>query len=131
MAGTLKKLGFKRNRAEPSLYKYHGPQGTIVCAVVVDDFAVTASSKAAMDYFKKSLHAAWSCTEGGELKWFTKLRIARDKQKKILKISQQTYLERKIAEFGLQDARKVTTPMKSGEKLSSVMSPDESTTPEE
>ena len=84
-----------------------------------------------MKHFKNQITNIWDCTEGGPLKWFTKLRVSRNRTKGIMKISQETYLQRKVAEFGLENSRKVTTPMSPDCKLSKSMCPDSTTSEED
>ena len=120
---TLRELKFVTNPAEPALYMRTNANGTIFIATIVDDFIIVGSSKCAVDEIKKQLTQKWDMTGGDDLLWVVKLKVARDRNKRLLTISQSQYIDDILKKFGLEHAKAKPTPTQSGVKLSKTMCP--------
>jgi hypothetical protein len=126
---TLQNLGFTCNRADASVYTRTNTLGTVHCATVVDDFAITGTSEAAITKFKSEIACVWDCTDFGQLDWYIQLSVKRNRSTGHMTISQQTYIEKMMHRYHQIDPdltyRPYDTPMDSSQagRLSQLMCP--------
>ena len=59
----------------------------------------------------------------GEAKQIFRMRIIRDKEQGILKLSQEEYVKKVLKRFNMQDAKPVSTPFAAHFKLYKLLSP--------
>ena len=123
LAKTLITFGYTRNPAEPCLFSRTTADGTTFMAIVVDDFAITGSTRKAINTAKAELSATWDCTDFGELDWFVKINVSRHKSTGRMRLSQETYVNKMVDLFLPHSARPVSTPMAPDLKLSESMCP--------
>ena len=122
-SNTLKTLQFKPIPAEPALYMRKKPHSIIYISTIVDDFVITGFPPAEIELTKRQLKAKWQMTGGKELLWIVKLKVARDRDKRKLTISQPQYINDMLFKFGLDKAHTKATPTQSGVTLSKTMCP--------
>lgn len=107
-------LGFKRLDADPCVYYRNTSSGTVLTAVHVDDFLITASSRDAAANFKSELKGLWSISDLGEAKFCVGIAISRDRTARTASLSQTALIDRIISQFGQSDADPISTPMDEG-----------------
>ncbi len=119
---TLKRLNYKRNGAEPCMWIRIDGRGTVILGIIVDDFAITGHPTSAIKTAVHEIMTIWDCTYLGQIRWMLNMRITR--QPGILIIDQSEYVGELLAQFGLSNAKPVSTPSQLGLHLSKNMSPD-------
>ena len=84
----------------------------------VDDVVVLCQSKNLSRYqqLRDQLHDRYEFRDLGVLKWFLGIRIIRNREEKKLWLCQDSYVEKIISAFHLQDVKPALTPM-GGEEL--------------
>jgi hypothetical protein len=120
----LAQLNLSRSDAEPCLYFRLSAEGYILVAVIVDDFAITGSSDAAILRFKAELSATWKMTDLGELKWTLNIDVKQHRSAGVLTISQSNYVSDILERYGLDKAHGVATPAVPGNNLEKVSIPE-------
>ena len=102
----LTSLGFKRSEADYSLYI----RKDVIIIVYVDDLQIFAKSIEVIRNIKQTLMAKYQMTDLGETKRFLGVEINRDRAKKIIRISQERYMDEVLHRFGMQDCKPMKTP---------------------
>jgi hypothetical protein len=96
---------------------FHDSNGTYI-AVFVDDLLIIGPSKANISTIKTRLEDRFHMTDLGSCKYYLRMEVIRDRQNRTLKLSQQSYLERMLRDFGLWDCdKKHDTPIDTHTKL--------------
>jgi len=89
----------------------------------VDDIPISANSKEAMIGAKKTLSRHFDIVDLGPVKWLLGIHIQRDRQKRLIHLSQEAYVDTIVKRFNLQDGFKVSTPLDPHVRLSKSLSP--------
>src|SRR5438045_7584074 len=94
---ALKDLGFSEIPQEPCIMK----RGGIICFFFMDDiiFAFWKQDAETVTQTASSLGKQFTLKELGELKWFLGMHIFRDRSKRSLWLSQNSYIEKVANEF--------------------------------
>ena len=97
ITSALSKLGFKELPQEPCIMIKNG----IICFYFVDDivFAFRQRDRLEVQEIIKNLKKPFTLKEIRDLKWFLSIYIIRDRQKKILWLSQLSYIEKVKSQF--------------------------------
>ena len=110
---TLRTIGFKPTPHEPCCFTKNG----VLLFFYVDDIALAFKEEnrvAALELMAQ-LQARYKLTGGNNLHWFLGIEILRDRDKKLIWLSQSSYVE-KIANLA-QTKEKASTPMAKDELL--------------
>ena len=103
-------------------YRIQG-DSLIVIVAHVDDLTIATTSTKLMTIVKAALTKHVQITDGGELHWVLGIKVERDRDNRMLSLSQKQYLETIIARYGSTNMKPSTTPMEPGAYLTSVQSP--------
>ena len=109
------KNGFIRSEEDHSLYVHQ--QRSLIILLYVDDLVLAADTLEHISWAKNALSATFDMTELGELKGFIGVEVLRDRARCSLKISQEAYLGRVLADHGMDHCATVSTPVDSGIRL--------------
>ena len=88
-----------------------GKNCLIIAAVYVDDTILASSDKAMLTAEKTKLRERFEIEYLGEINHYLGMCIRRDRKRKVLMISQKSYLENVLKRFGMQDCKPVSTPI--------------------
>ena len=111
----LLKLGFKVLSTEACLF-INNTTKVIIC-LYVDDLAILAPNKAIFNDFIKSISIDFKIKNLGVIKDYLGIDINLNIDKGFIKLSQETYINKVLNKFNLQDAKIKSTPMDSNIKL--------------
>ena len=113
----LVSLGFKRCFKEYCMYigKVNGVWMTIV--VYVDDITFGCKSLDSIKEIKRLFSERFKMTDGGEINHLLKMKIVRDRARRILSLSQKSYIQKILKKFGMEDCKPAPTPQVTGLKL--------------
>ena len=92
LTSTLKKIGFKPVPHEPCCFTYGG----ILMFFYVDDivFAYRKQDGATAERLIAQLRSKYNLTGGGELQWFLGIEVLRDRKKRLIWLSQSSYIDK-------------------------------------
>jgi len=77
----------------------------------VDDLIIASNSRATVDDFKLAISRELSMKDLKELDWILGMAIKRDREKRVMEISQTAYIDMMLAKFRMADCKPVLTPM--------------------
>ncbi|CAM8886635.1 unnamed protein product [Rhodiola kirilowii] len=116
LSSTLIKRGFKRSKADHTLFNLSGPKGRVVILVYVDDIIITGSDKARINATKAFLKTVFDIKDLGKLKYFLGIEVCQSKEG--LFLSQRKYTLDLLCEAGKLGAKPANTPLEEGYKVS-------------
>ena len=112
---AMEKLKFSRSLNDFCLYINKNLEMYLL--LYVDDILIIGKSIENIIEFKKKLCQEFRMKDLGEAESFLGIQIERDIQHKIIKLSQQTYLEKVLVKFNMNDCNPVGVPMEPYLKL--------------
>ena len=124
----IKSYGFVRNKEEPCIYKWNNGSVIVFLVLYVDDILLIGNDVAALQGIKVWLSSQFSMKDLGEASFILGMKIYRDRSKRLLGLSQSTYIDTMLKRFSMENSRKGYLPIASGVTLSKK---DCATSPEE
>jgi len=95
----------------------------VILLLYVDDMLVAGSSMQDIVDIKKTLANTFEMKDLGEAKQILGMKITRDKQNHLLRLSQEGYIDKVLKRFNMKDAKSITTPLAKHFKLTKHLSP--------
>jgi len=109
---VLTKLNLIHAFADDCLYiRKEDGKIILIVLVYVDDMAVAGPNRIHIMSFKSALAEDFDITDLGELKFMLGILVTRDRQKRLIYLSQSVYIQQILSHFGMQDAMPVSTPL--------------------
>ena len=114
LSSTLKEIGFQHIPHEPCCMVKDG----IIIFYYVDDIVLAfhKEQKEAAVQLMRKLQAKYNISGGDDLQWFLGIGIIRDRQNRLIWLSQSDYLD-KIAKLAQGSSKWARTPMEKEEPL--------------
>lgn len=110
MHGFLTGLGYTRLHADNSVFR----KESLIVTIYVDDLLMCGPHKDEIKDLKGKLSGQFEMTDCGPCKHYLGMQITRNRAMRTVTLSQETYLVGVLKDFGLQEAKAVTTPMEPG-----------------
>ncbi|KAK8613675.1 hypothetical protein V6N13_101432 [Hibiscus sabdariffa] len=125
---AIQEFGFIRNEDEPCVYKKFS--GSIVSFLVlyVDDILLIGNDIPTLQSIKTWLSSCFSMKDLGEAAYILGVKIYRDRSRRLLGLSQSTYIDKVLKRFSMEESKRGFLPMRHGISLSKEMCPS---TPQE
>ncbi|KAG8485844.1 hypothetical protein CXB51_019240 [Gossypium anomalum] len=125
---AIKEFGFIKNEDEPCVYKKVSG-GTITFLVLyVDDILIMGNDIPTLQSIKTWLGSCFSMKDLGEATYILGVKIYRDRSRRLLGLSQSTYIDKVLKRFNMKESKRGFLPMRHGISLSKEMCPS---TPQE
>ncbi|KAK8557823.1 hypothetical protein V6N12_010047 [Hibiscus sabdariffa] len=123
---AIKEFGFIRNEDEPCVYKKFS--GSIVSFLIlyVDDILIIGNDIPTLQSIKARLGSCFSMKDLGEATYILGVKIYRDRSRRLLGLSQSTYIDKVLKRFNMETSKKGFLPMTHGISLSKEMCPSTS-----
>jgi hypothetical protein len=110
--GWFRGYGFHSSSADPCLYVKFGSSGEIeVIVLYVDDLIIASNSRTMADKFKQAISKEFSMKDLKELDWILGMAIKRNREKRVMEISQTAYIDMMLAKFRMADCKPLLRPM--------------------
>ncbi|XP_016186272.1 uncharacterized protein LOC107627980 [Arachis ipaensis] len=109
LCDALRAIGFQQSRNDYSLFTKDSKGGFTVILVYVDDLIVTGTDLREIEFIKHHLHELFRIKDLEELKFFLGLEVARCRRG--ITVCQRKYCIDLLKEYGLLEAKTVSTPM--------------------
>jgi transposase InsO family protein len=123
----LIELGFCVSDADPGVFYARVGQHIIIIAIHVDDCAITGSSKKLIESYKHKLNEKYPLTDLGPISWLLGIKVTRNREARMISLSQTSYIESIASRFNLTDAKPAPTPMVPGITYSKMDAPSDPT----
>ncbi|KAI3504355.1 hypothetical protein L1887_32956 [Cichorium endivia] len=119
----VKEFGFSRSEDESCVYVK--ASGSIVTFLVlyVDDILLIGNDVPTLQDVKSWLGKCFAIKDLGEAAYILGIRILRDRKKRLIRLSECTYLEKVLKRFSMENSKKGELPIQSNAKLSKTHSP--------
>lgn len=120
---TIKTYDFIQNMDEPCVYKKIQGDAIVFLVLYVDDILLIGNNVAMLSTVKLWLSNQFSMKDLGEASFILGLKLYRDRSKRLLGLSQSSYIDKILTRFNMQDSKKALIPFRHGLSLSKDMSP--------
>ncbi|KAK8609984.1 hypothetical protein V6N13_093394 [Hibiscus sabdariffa] len=119
----IQEFGFIRNEDEPCVYKKFS--GSIVSFLIlyVDDILIIGNDVPTLQSIKTWLSSCFSMKDLGEAAYILRVKIYRDRSRRLLGLSQSTYIDKLLKRFSMEESKRGFLPMRHGISLSKEMCP--------
>jgi hypothetical protein len=107
LTNFLRTLGFEPINADLGIFVRSG----VYIAVYVDDLLIIGPSIAEIKSIKRSLRNRFQMTDLGPCSYYLGMSIRRDRQNRILYLSQEAYIHKVLHQFQMDDCTPVSTPI--------------------
>jgi len=115
--------GFIQNEDEPCVYKKVSGSSVAFLVLYVDDILLIGNDIPSLQAVKTWLGKHFSMKDLGEASYILGMRIYRDISKRMIGLSQSTYIDKVLHRFGMQNAKRGFVPMSHGITISKEQSP--------
>src|SRR3954462_3726989 len=120
---VIKAFGFVQTFGEACIYKKVSGSSVAFLILYVDDILLIRNDIEFLDSIKGYLNRSFSMRDFGEAAYILGIKIYRDIQRRLIALSQSTYLDKVLKRFGMDKAKKGSVPMLSGKILSKAQCP--------
>ena len=100
--------------------------GFVILSLYVDDILLTGNHKAFIESTKRWLSINFDMKDMGEASYVLGVKITRDRSKRLLALSQETYVRKVLERFNMTNCKGIDTPVEKNINLSKEMSPKNS-----
>ena len=118
----LKSAGYKQNTADPCIYyrteTVNKKPVIMIIAVYVDDTVLLSNNINVLRSEKAKISQRFSMDDRGEIHYILGMEVKRDRENRVMTISQKSYLETVVSRFGMQNCNPVSTPLETGKRFS-------------
>ncbi|KAK8680565.1 hypothetical protein V6N13_109507 [Hibiscus sabdariffa] len=120
---AIKEFRFIINDDEPSVYKKIS--GSIVTFLIlyVDDILIIGNDIPTLQSIKRWLISCFAMNDFGEASYILGVKIYRDRSRRLLGLSQCTYIDKVLKRFSMEESKKGFLPMRHGISFSKEMCP--------
>jgi hypothetical protein len=121
----LSELGLAQSQVDQAVFYKRGPTGALalVAVVHVDDCSIGAVNTKVLEAFKHGLRKYVEVTDLGELHWMLGIEVKRDREARIISLSQTAYIDSILRRFGFEDLKPLSTPFDPTKRLTSEQAP--------
>ena len=91
---VVKGFGFHQNEEEPCVYKKESGSAVVFLILYVDDILLIGNDIPMLQSVKTSLNNSFSMKDLGEAEYILGIKIYRDRSKRLIGLSQDTYITR-------------------------------------
>ena len=122
----IKEFGFTQNLDEPCVYMKASGSTVTFLILYVDDILLIGNHIPTLQGVKSWLGKCFSMNDLGEAAFILGIKIYRDRSKRLLGLSQSTYIDKVLKRFRMQDSKRGTLPMQHGVILNKSQCPSPS-----
>ena len=115
---VVKGFGFIKNEEKACVYKKESGSYVVFLILYVDDILLIGNNIPMLKSVKTSLKNSFSMKDLGEAAYILGIKIYRDRSKRLIGLSQDTYIDKVLKQFNMEEAKKGFLPMSHGIHLS-------------
>ena len=115
---AVNKFGFIKNQGESCVYKKVSGSKIPFLVLYVDDILLIVNDIPMLESVKTWLGKCFSMKDLGEAQYKLGIKIYRDRSKRMIGLSQRTYIDKVLARFNMMEAKRGHLPMSHGTYLS-------------
>ena len=123
MSGAYEALGYYKSIADPCVHSRVNENEYMVTSTYTDDVFGASLMEEGAAKAKEEIEKCFGIKDVGELGYILGIRVDRDKGTGTISLSQSTYLQCVLEQFGMADCNPKSTPLPPGIVLSKSDSP--------
>ncbi|MCO5595683.1 hypothetical protein L7F22_049728 [Adiantum nelumboides] len=124
----MRSQGYMRTETDHCLYTKRMADGSLqILILYVDDMLIAGKDKHNVDALKGKLSETFDMKDLGDASHILGMRIIRDRNRGLLYLSQQTYVEKVLKRFNMERGKSSSTPLAPHLKLSKADCPKSDT----
>ena len=104
-------MGLTPDPDEPCLFSWNKNNKVLILILYAEDILITGNDYDKIQEAKRKINQDFEMSDIGEPKNYLGLEIERDKKAKVLKLSQQKYINKILKQFGYENSHPQRTPM--------------------
>src|SRR4051812_24327775 len=108
---VIKTFGFIQTYGEACIYKKVSGSSVAFLILYVDDILLIGNDVDLLNSVKEYLNNSFSMKDLGEAAYILGIKIYRDRSRRLISLSQSTYLDKVLKRFGMEDSKKGFLPM--------------------
>jgi hypothetical protein len=120
---VVKGFGFIKNEEEACVYKKESGSSVAFLILYVDDILLIGNDIPMLESIKTSLKNSFPMNDLGEAAYILGIKIYRDRSRRLIGLSQDTYIDKVLKRFNMEKAKKEFLPMSHGIHLSKTQCP--------
>jgi len=120
---VIKGFGFVQTYGEACIYKKVSGRSVAFLVLYVDDILLIGNDIELLNSVKGYLNKSFSMKDLGEAGYILGIKIYRDRSRRLIGLSQSTYLDKILKKFRMDESKKGFLPMLQGKTLSKTQSP--------
>ncbi|KAK1648037.1 hypothetical protein QYE76_065842 [Lolium multiflorum] len=120
---VIKDFGFIRTHGEACIYKKVSGSSVAFLILYVDDILLIGNDIELLSNVKGYLNKSFSMKDLGEAAYILGIKIYRDRSRRLIGLSQSTYLDKILKKFRMDESKKGFLPMLPGKVLSKTQGP--------
>uniref|UniRef100_A0A2N9FVA6 Integrase catalytic domain-containing protein n=1 Tax=Fagus sylvatica TaxID=28930 RepID=A0A2N9FVA6_FAGSY len=109
--------GFLMIEEDHCVYVKRSEGSFIILSLYVDDILLAGNDKEFIKTIKEWLSSTFEMKDMGEASFVLGVKILRDRLRKLLGLSQETYIRKVLKQFHMQDCKPIDTPVGKGDSL--------------
>nr|GEX41506.1 retrotransposon protein, putative, Ty1-copia subclass [Tanacetum cinerariifolium] len=114
----IKKFDFTKNPDEPCVYLKASGSYIAILNLYVDDILLMGNNIPMLQDVKSCLGRSFAMKDLGEAAYILRIKIYRDRSKRLIGLCQKAYIEEKLKRFYMKNSKRKTIPMQEKLKLS-------------
>ena len=103
---VVKGFGFIKNEEEACVYKKESGSYVAFLILYVDDILLIGNNIPMLESVKTSLKNSFSMKDLGEAAYILGIKIYRDRSRRLIGLSQDTYIDKVLKRFNMEEQRK-------------------------
>ncbi|OMO52435.1 reverse transcriptase [Corchorus capsularis] len=115
--------GFEMIEEDHCVYVKRSKGSFVILSLYVDDILLAGNDMEMIVTTKKWLSSNFEMKDMGEANYVLGVKILRDRSKRLLGLSQETYIKKILERFQMQNCKPIDTPIAKGETLSLQLTP--------
>ena len=110
----VKTYGFEQNVDEPCFYKKFKDKKVVFLVLYVDDILLIKNDMGVLTSVKFWLTKQFDMKDLGEANFVLGIQLFRDRKKRMIALSQSSYIDKVLKKFAMQDSKKRGQPSRTG-----------------
>ena len=120
---TIKEFDLIKNTDEPCIYKKVSGSAVTFLTLYVDDILLIGNDIPMLQSVKVWLSKNFTMKDLGEASYILGMKICRDRSKRMLGLTQGTYIKKLLKRYSMENSKRGLIPMSHGVSLSKKISP--------
>ncbi|KAL0405428.1 UNVERIFIED_CONTAM: Retrovirus-related Pol polyprotein from transposon TNT 1-94 [Sesamum latifolium] len=120
---VIRGYDFIKNDYDPCIYKKISGSSVAYLVLYVDDILLIGNDVKMLGDIKAWLSTQFSMKDMGEASYILGIKIYRDRSRRLLGLTQSSYIEKVLKRFKMEHSKRGLLPMRHGIKLSKKQSP--------